>query len=447
MEWFTDILITIAVFAAALLILVFVHELGHFLAAKAFRMRVDRFSIGFPPKVFGFTRGETEYTLGATPLGGYVKIAGMVDESMDTDFAESEPQPWEYRSKPVWQRMVVITAGVVLNMVLAVIIYFGMALSYGDTVIRTDSIQGFYVDETSYAHEIGFRTGDRILGVNGEEKPNFSDLFSPTALTASQVVYMVERNGELLEIATPDDFLDRIGEDGFFEISQAIPSWIGVVAEGTPAESAGLLPGDRVKAIDDTPVTYWIQLSETIKQSDGPMDLTVERAGELLTIRVEKNPETGQIGINFPSVEEFLTVDQVEFGFAGAVVQGFQGTSDTFNGIIGGLAKLFSGSISVRENLGGPVAIASLTRQATDSAGLQGFWSITAFLSITLAIMNMLPIPGLDGGHFVFLLYEAITRREPSLKTRMTLQQIGFFILISLFVLITFNDILRAISG
>lgn len=447
MEWFTDILITIAVFAAALFILVFVHELGHFLAAKAFKMRVDRFSIGFPPKIIGFTRGETEYSLGATPLGGYVKIAGMVDESMDTDFAESEPQPWEYRSKAVWKRMVVITAGVIFNMILAVLIYFGMALSYGDTVIRTDSIQGFYVEEESYAHEIGFMTNDRIIGVNGELVDNFADLFSPKALTAPQVVYMVERDGELLEIATPDDFLDRIGEGGFFDITQAIPSWIGGVAEGTPAENAGLQPGDRVQSINGTPINYWIELSETIKESEGPMALMVQRDGELLSISVEKNPETGQIGINFPAVEEFLTVDEVDFGFTGAVAQGFRGTSDTFNGIIGGLGKLFSGSISLRENLGGPVAIASLTRQATESAGLEGFWSITAFLSITLAIMNMLPIPGLDGGHFVFLLYEGITRREPSLKTRMTLQQIGFFILISLFVLITFNDILRAISG
>lgn len=447
MEWFTDILITIAVFAAALLILVFVHELGHFLAAKLFKMRVDKFSIGFPPKLFGFKAGETEYSIGATPLGGYVKIAGMVDESMDTDFAQNEPQPWEYRSKPVWQRMVVITAGVIFNMILAVLIYVGMALSYGDTVIRSESVPGLYIEESSLAYDMGFRTQDRILGVNGKRVENFSDLFTPAEMTASTLVYQVERDGELLELTAPDDFLDRIGEEGFIDITQTIPSWIGGVADGTPAQEAGLQAGDQIVAMNGTPVAYWLDFSKRIRESEGPIELSVVRENETLSITLQKNPETGQIGVSFPSFEEYLNVDQVEFTIAGAMVQGVRGTAETFNGIVGGLGKLFSGSISVRENLGGPVAIASLTRQATESAGLQGFWSITAFLSITLAIMNMLPIPGLDGGHFVFLMYEGITRREPSLKTRMTLQQIGFFILISLFVLITFNDILRAISG
>lgn len=447
MEWFTDVLLTIAVFAAALLILVFVHELGHFLAAKFFNMRVDKFSIGFPPKIVGFKAGETEYSIGATPLGGYVKIAGMVDESMDTDFAQNEPQPWEYRSKPVWQRMVVITAGVIFNMILAVLIYFGMALSYGDTVIKADSVPGLYIEESSYAYEMGFRTNDRILGVNGELVSDFSDLFSPAAMTASRLMYQVERNGEILDITAPTDFLDRIGEEGFIDISQTIPSWIGGVADGTPAFEAGLQSGDKVIAMNGSPVSYWLDFSQRIRASEGPIELTVLRGDTQLSFTLQKNPESGQIGVNFPPVEEYLHIEQVDFTFSGALTQGFSGTAETFNGIIGGLGKLFSGSISVRENLGGPVAIASLTRQATESAGFQGFWSITAFLSITLAIMNMLPIPGLDGGHFVFLMYEGVTRREPSLKTRMTLQQIGFFILISLFVLITFNDILRAISG
>ena len=161
MEWISDLLTTVAIFAAALLILVFVHELGHFLAARAFRMRVDKFSIGFPPKIIGFKAGETEYSIGATPLGGFVKIAGMIDESMDTAFTESEPQPWEYRSKPVWQRMVVITAGVIFNMILAIFIYMGMAYHYGDMVIPTRSVDGLYIPADSYAFEVGFREGDR----------------------------------------------------------------------------------------------------------------------------------------------------------------------------------------------------------------------------------------------------------------------------------------------
>ena len=448
MDWILNISTTILIFIAAIFILVTVHELGHFLAAKFFKMRVDKFSIGFPPKIFGFKKGETEYVIGATPLGGYVQIAGMIDESMDDSFIDEEVKPDEFRSRPVWQRTIVILAGVLFNMILALIIYIGMAFNYGDTVIPIQSIDGFYVAEESVASQIGLQTGDKIIGVNGKEVQYFNQLFSPSDLTDRDLTFMVQRGGELITITTPPDFLDLINrEGGFIDLNSTLPSRISRVMAGTPADSAGLKDGDEVISANGNRVSYWAEIVNIISDNSGPTELEVRRGDEITTISVTPDPETNQIGIQSYQAAEILDYEIRSFGVAQSVTVGFDRTQDTFFGIIKGLGRLFSGDISVRENLGGPVAIANITKEATDRGGMEGFWNITAFLSVTLAIMNMLPIPALDGGHFMFLVYEGITRREPPPKVRMGLQQLGFIFLIGLFILITFNDILRTISG
>ena len=448
MDWILNISTTILIFIAAIFILVTVHELGHFLAAKFFKMRVDKFSIGFPPKIFGFKKGETEYVIGATPLGGYVQIAVMIDESMDDSFIDEEVKPDEFRSRPVWQRTIVILAGVIFNMILAVIIYIGMAFNYGDTVIPIQSIDGFYVAEESVASQIGLQTGDKIIGVNGKEVQYFNQLFSPSDLTDRDLTFMVQRGGELITITTPPEFLDLINrEGGFIDLNSTLPSRISRVMAGTPADSAGLKDGDEVISANGNRVSYWAEIVNIISDNSGPTELEVRRGGEITTISVTPDPETNQIGIQSYQAAEILDYEIRSFGVAQSVTVGFDRTQDTFFGIIKGLGRLFSGDISVRENLGGPVAIANITKEATDRGGMEGFWNITAFLSVTLAIMNMLPIPALDGGHFMFLVYEGITRREPPPKVRMGLQQLGFIFLIGLFILITFNDILRTISG
>lgn len=438
---------TIAIFVAAIFILVTIHELGHFLAAKYFKMRVDKFSIGFPPKIFSFKKGETEYVLGATPLGGYVSIAGMIDESMDDEFLEQEPKEDEFRSKPVWKRMIVITAGVIFNAILAVIIYTGIALSYGEEVIPIESVDNLYIPEESVAHDIGFRTGDRIIGINGERVEYFNDIFNPAAITGRDLSFMIIRDGSVQNLSTPPNFLDQIGEEGFLNQNNTLPSRISMVLEESPAEEAGFQPGDQVVSINGQSIDYWIQLVDIIQNADGELDFTVQRNGTLEDLTVTPDPETNQIGIAPPNPREVYEVQTLNYNFAQAIGQGFQKSEDTFVGIIQGIGMMFSGDISVRQNLSGPVAIASVTKQATDSRGFLGFWEITAFLSITLAIMNMLPIPALDGGHFMFLLYEGITRREPSAKVRMGLQQIGFLFLIGLIILVTFNDILRTFGS
>ncbi|MDX1640808.1 MAG: RIP metalloprotease RseP [Balneolaceae bacterium] len=448
MDWIVNISSTILIFIAAIFILVTFHELGHFLAAKFFKMRVNKFSIGFPPKILGFQKGDTEYVIGATPLGGYVQIAGMIDESMDDSFLDEEVKPDEFRSRPVWQRMVVILAGVIFNMILAVFIYTGMTLNYGETMLPVSSVDGIYVDESSLAHEIGFRTGDQLIGINGERVEYFNDLFNPAALTDRDLSFMVNRDGRTISIEPPPDFLDRINQEGrFIDESYSIPSSISQVLEDSPAEEAGLQAGDKIVSVNGEPVNYWVQLVDHIQNTEGSLQLEVNRNGEIIQTSVTPDPETNQIGIQSVNPLEFFEYERQTYNLAQSFVIGVSRTNDTFFGIIQGLGRMFSGDISVRENLGGPVAIASITREATDTAGWRGFWNITAFLSVTLAIMNMLPIPALDGGHFMFLAYEGITRREPSPKVRMALQQLGFILLIGLFILITFNDILRTFGG
>ncbi len=455
MELFVEILTTVGILVAVLCILVFFHELGHFLAAKFFGMRVERFSVGFPPRIWGIKKGETDYCIGATPLGGYVKISGMIDESMDTDYLDKEPEPYEFRSKPVWQRIIVIVAGVIFNMILAAIIFAVMGMTTGEVNIPVESINGIYVAEDSYAAQVGFQTGDELVAVNGQEVQYFKEFFAPAQLTADQLSYTVLRNGERVQINMPADHLDKMKDAGFIgpHLNNVLPSQISRVVEGSPADSAGLQAGDKIIAVNGEPVNYFLGLVEKIENAgqttveeientEQAMFLTIKRNGSIIETTVTPNEE-GNLGIYSPNPQKVFVVEHVKYGFFEAIPYGIEKTKETTVSIIQGFAKLFSGDISVRENLGGPVAIANLADQATDQGGWYGFWRITAFLSVTLAIMNILPVPALDGGHLMFLIYEGITRREPSEKVRMALQQIGFVLLVGLIILITFNDILR----
>jgi regulator of sigma E protease len=442
MDWFLSLLNTLLIFGGAIMILVFVHELGHFLAAKLFGMRVERFSIGFPPRVWGFQKGDTDYCIGATPLGGYVKISGMIDESMDTEHLEKEPEDWEYRSKPVWQRIITITAGVIFNMILAFFIYFGMTYSNGKAVLPIQESQGIYVPETSILNEIGFKTGDKIVGVNGKEVTYFSDLVSASELTSDNLNYTVLRDGQNVNVPVTPNYLDSLQTRGFLDISYMLPSEISSVPAGRPAAEAGLKAGDKIVSADGEPVSYWVQLVEIIQEAETAINFGVLRGDSLFYASVMPDQESKTIGIASPNPQS-LGFERIEYGFFESIGEGYDQTIEQTTGILQGFARMLTGDISVTQNLGGPIAIANITREATDQAGWIGFWNITALLSITLAILNILPIPALDGGHLVFLLYEGITRREPSEKVRMVAQQIGFFLMIGLFIFVMFNDAFR----
>lgn len=432
---------TILIFIGALMILVFIHELGHFLAAKMFGMRVERFSVGFPPRIWGFKRGDTDYCIGATPLGGYVKISGMVDESMDTEHLSAEPQPWEYRSKPVWQRMVVITAGVIFNMILAFLIYTGMNWSQGKLSLPIEQVSGIYVPEGSLLQKVGFKTDDIIVGVNGNLVDAFEELVAISELTSSNLSYQVVRDGMTMDLNIPSTILDSLQEQTFLHAINIYPPIISSIALGSPAEDAGLQAGDRFLEVNGDPVDYWLELTQTIRNSEGILEFVVEREGQIIIMNIEPY-ENRTIGIAAPSLAQ-VGATSTQLNFVESIQEGWDQVGEQTMGIIGGFSRMFSGDISVRQNLGGPVAIADLTKQAVDQAGWIGFWEITALLSITLAIMNILPIPALDGGHLVFLIYEGIARREPTEKVKIAAQNFGFILLVSLMVFVIFNDVSR----
>jgi regulator of sigma E protease len=371
----------------------------------------------------------------------------MIDESMDTEFLEQEPQPWEFRSKPVWQRMIVICAGVIFNMILAVVIYTGVTNYYGETRIPLKNIGAMYIAPNSLAAKVGFETGDKVVAINGHHVKYFEDLMNPARITSEHLSYTVERDGKDVVLNMPANFLDRLNKEAFLNPIDALPSKISKVVPDSPAEKAGLKAGEKVVSVDGKPTNYWMQLVEMIKGSTKPLTMTLAQSGGADTV-IHVTPGADKtIGIEALDMQKYFGVEHVQLGFFASIGAGASRTWNTTSGIVKGFIKLFSGSISIRKNLGGPVAIANITRQATELGGIRGFWEITAMLSITLAIMNILPIPVLDGGHLMFLIYEGITRREPSPKVRMTLQQIGFIFIIGLLIFVTFNDILRTIGN
>lgn len=438
----------------AIMILVFVHELGHFLFAKLFGMRVDRFSIGFPPKVVGKKVGDTEYVIGLTPLGGYVKIAGMIDESMDESFTASEPQPWEFRSKPVWQRSLVIVAGVVFNMILAGVIYVSLKAAYGEVTLP--AVGSVRIEDGSIAYGMGLRTGDRVVEVNGRPAERTGGLSRlEETLLVDRLEVSVLRGADTLSLSGPADLFTQLSRsEGRFGIAYD-PPVVGDTGEDTPARAAGLRRGDWILALDGDTVSFWSDISDRIGTGDGsPVlvrifrpDTTVAIAGagpvappgpgSTMEVTVTPRDNGGRYQLGVLPYYEIR-----EFSVLSAVPAGLRETWTQTRVIATSLKRVFTGQENFRENVGGPIAIAKITKEAADQ-GAAFFWQIVAMLSITLAIINILPIPALDGGHLVFLIYEGIARREPSVKVRMALQQVGMFLLLGFMAFVILNDILK----
>ena len=458
--------------AIALGILVFVHEMGHFLAARLFKMRVDAFSLGFPPNLFHKKVGDVEYRIGAIPLGGYVKIAGMVDESLDAEGLESEPAPDEYRAKPVWQRAIVISAGVIFNFIFAILIFAAIAWTYGQPYTPAENIS-FEVAPGSIADEMGMQTGDRILGVNGEPVERLEDVFTPETVSGDPFRLTVQRGSQRVELTGRDGFVTRLSQESAraedagetvsiersFGIDPQFPPVIGSVGTGSAAEGAGLQAGDRILSIGGEATDSWVRLTDQVRASEGrpvavvwarpdslgPAEAEVaERRGAATIYRAEIAPRPNgdgyQLGVGSDIAAVGQRVDQVGVGRALAL-----GTGNAVGNVTGTFAfigKMVTGRESVRENVGGPLMIAKQSKEAADR-GLRVFWFFVANISIALAVFNVLPIPALDGGHLVFLAYEAVVRREPSLKVRLVVQQVGVALILALMVFVIFNDAVR----
>lgn len=435
-----ETLIMVGQLLLGLSILVGLHELGHLLTAKLFGMRVEKFSIGFPPKIAGFQWGETEYSIGAIPLGGFVKISGMVDESMDTAQLASEPQPWEFRAKPAWQRLIVMLGGIIVNVITGIIIFVTLVYSNGETYYSRDQVIENGIAVYEYGEAIGLKTGDKILDVNGQPYESIGELSSGSALLSENGYYSVDRQGEQIKVKIPKGFINSFNSEEAFSkfITVRLPFEIGEVDPGSGAEKVGIAVGDQVLAINGIPITYFDEMQTALKQVKNQSVSLVRRRGAQLDTLVVPVSEEARIGI---SINPLVEPVRREYGFMESLSRG---TSKAFGAVIvnaKALGKMFTGEVSTK-NVSGPIGMAKIYGAQWDWIK---FWSITGLISMILAFMNLLPIPALDGGHVVFLLYEMVSGRAPSDKFLENAQKAGMVILLGLMVFAIGNDILKLI--
>jgi regulator of sigma E protease len=437
-----DTLIMVAQLILGLSILVGLHELGHLLTAKMFGMRVEKFSIGFPPKIVGFKWGETEYSIGAIPLGGFVKISGMVDESMDTEQLSSEPQPWEFRSKPAWQRLIVMLGGIIVNVITGVVIFVVLVYQKGETYYSRDQVIEHGIVAYDIGKMIGFQDGDKVLDINGEPYRSINDLSSGEALLSSEGFYTVERDGELIRIDIPRGFINSFSnEESMMKfINIRTPFEVGEVMSGSPASNIGLQPKDKIIAINNQPITYFNELQAALGEVKGEeARILIEREGQQIEKSATVSTE-GTIGI---AITPMLQPVVQKYGIAESIVKG---TERAFGVVIvnaRALGKMFTGEVSAK-NVSGPIGMAKIYGNRWDWVK---FWSITGLISMILAFMNLLPIPALDGGHVMFLLYEMVSGQAPSDKFLENAQKVGMVLLLALMVFAIGNDILKIFTA
>ena len=430
----------------ALGILILVHEFGHFFFAKLFGIRVDKFFLFFDAGGFKLlstktgwfarlspkaTQWETEYGIGWLPLGGYCKIAGMIDESMDTEHLKTEPQPWEFRTKPAWQRLLVMAGGVLFNFIFAVMTYSTILGIWGEAYIKNDG-NGIYVNELAY--EMGFRNGDRILAFDDYIPEDFSMLQADLVRENTHRVTVL-RQGDTLNIYIDQNMIGEVLQSpGMFSLAH--PFIVSSVAENSLNKEADLQSGDRIIAIDSMRTEFvqdaWKILGE---KKGGQVLATITRQADTLT-RTMQVDTSGMLGVYLQSPE----VQTREYTFLSAIPAGFTKTFSTIGGYLKDLKLVFTPKTEAYKSVGSFIAIGQIFPSAWD---WHAFLSIIALLSIMLAVMNLLPIPALDGGHIVFTLYEMITGRKPDDKFLMVTQMIGMILILGLMFLAIGNDILR----
>jgi regulator of sigma E protease len=445
-------LVTLVSFAIIVGVLIFVHELGHFVAAKSLGIQVHRFSLGFGKPIVKFQRGETEYIVAALPLGGYVKMAGLEEEGMMGEVEGGKPaQPVDparaFDRKPLWARIIVILAGVTMNVVLAYVVYVGRAAGVGLPVLATTQVDSVVVaDLPPGAEALGaIRFGDRIVRINGDSMRHWQDIMD-----------RLQRGPDTarVEFADRAPLSVRLG-DGSPEARRRaagaliayLPPRIGVVVPGLPAYRAGLKPGDLVVRAGGDTVRSWVALVRTIRASPGrSLELVIQRGGVRIPVTVVPEvhrdssvqaAEYGQIGTDYNAP---VSHERVPLGTA--VLEGASYTWDAIRAVLGGLGQLVLGRVSLRQSLAGPIEIASVSGQVA-RLGIDRFLDLLGFFSINLAVLNLLPIPVLDGGQLVFLLAEGVRRRPLSLELRLRLTQVGFVFLLGLMSLAVVNGIFK----
>lgn len=424
-------------------ILVTLHEFGHYITAKWFKVRVEKFYLfmdaGFA--LFKKKIGETEWGLGWLPVGGYVKLSGMIDESMDTEQMQGEPQPWEFRTKPAWQRLIIMLGGIVVNLLLALFLYTAIFSYYGKKTIKTDVVQLHGLAFTETGHKVGFQDGDKILNVDGKVQPNFTRMIIDILLGEK---IEVERNGQNAIITISDEKRAEIlGTDGrnfIFPMTEAV---VDSIIKGSPSEISGLMVNDkllRINGIETNTPTAFVSTLENYKKDT--IALTILRDNQEQVLNIKPN-ENGKIGIAFKQPDVKTLVDYTHFSLGGAFAESFKESKDQFIYNLKSLRLVISPKTGAYKQIKSPIGIARMLPSTWD---WEVVWNFTAMLSVVLALMNLLPIPGLDGGHALFTILEMITGKTLPVKVMTYIQTGGMIFLLTLMVLVLGKDIFQLIS-
>ena len=442
-----EIFTTIVQLILSLSILVVLHELGHFIPAKLFKTRVEKFYLFFNPwfSLFKFKKGETEYGIGWLPLGGFVKISGMIDESMDTEQMKQEPKPWEFRSKPVWQRLIIMIGGVVVNFVLAIVIYSLISFTWGKNYVKNEDLTyGLQILDENLIGNKYFQHGDKLLAIEGEEIDDFDEVNLKVLIDQAKN-YTIDRNGETLEITIEEQAIDYILKE---EKPLFIPRFltkIGSIADNSIAKINGLQIEDEIIELNGRNTVYFNDFLEVVKdlkqKKQDSIQFKVKRKNEILKISAVFD-STYTIGFNNKHKNIFKKT-HIDFSFSQSIPEGFKLMKNTLSGYV----KQFNLVFTKKEALKKVGGFGAFGKMFSGGWNWKRFWKNTAFLSVILAFMNILPIPALDGGHVLFLLYEMISGRPPSDKFLEKAQIIGFLILVSLMLLANGNDAFKAIFG
>lgn len=437
-----SILIQTAQLLLSLSILVILHEFGHFLFARLFKTRVEKFYLFFNPwfSLFKVKKGETEYGIGWLPLGGYVKISGMIDESMDKEAMKLPPKPYEFRSKPAWQRLLIMIGGVLMNFLFALIIYIGVLYAWGEEYLPTSEARfGIVVGETG--EKIGLKTGDKILSVDGEYIENFMKII-PTVVLDDASFIQLERDGEKVDIEITDsDLALLLKSKNVMGVRFPFDFVVDGFFKNSPGKEAGIQIGDRLLGINGEVFQFRDEFDDVLSANKGEkINLDVLRNGQKVTIPIGLN-ENASIGIkNRNTLEGVFKFKTIRYGFLESIPAGISKGVQTTKDYLKQFKLFFKPETKAYESLGGFITIGSIFPESWD---WQSFWTMTAFISIILAIMNLLPIPALDGGHVMFLLFEIITGRKPGEKFLEYAQITGMILLLALVLYANFNDIIK----
>lgn len=431
----------------ALSILIILHEFGHYITAKWFGCRVEKFFLFFDPW-FSLVKkkvGDTLYGIGWLPLGGYVKISGMIDESMDKEAMKQPPKDYEFRSKPAWQRLIIMLGGIIMNVLVAFVIYAFVLMIWGEKRTPMSSLKYGIAVRDSLMTEIGLKNGDKIISINGESVDYFENLGAQVILGRN---ILIERDGKQQQIQLPINLVEKLIESkrkkGLL-LEPRMPSYVGKFDKDMDTlygKKAGLQEMDKIVAIDSTPIQFYDEMAPVLQNhKNGEVVLTVERAGQLVKLNSKVNGE-GKVGIPYLEEEQYaslgvLQVEQLKYGFFSAFPAGVKKAGEKLKFYIDQFKLILNPKTGAYKGVGGFKAIGSVF---PTTWSWEAFWNITAFLSIILAFMNLLPIPALDGGHVMFTLYEMITRRKPNEKFLEYAQVAGMILLLLLMLYANGND-------